>query len=348
MPIQYGSIVDEHLATRTRVGLFDISHMGRLVFRGSAAGSFLDRLLSRPVSSLAEGRARYALLTNQQGGTVDDELVTHLRDSKGPFFLMVVNAGNLQKVLAWLDAHRKEFVGNPVDVALEDQTNQQSMFAVQGPRSEEVVREICGLDIGQMGYYTAQLTTFDAHQGVLSRTGYTGEDGWELIVPAPAAEALWKKLFACCEQIGGTSVGLAARDTLRLEAAMPLYGHELSEEISPLQAGLEFAVNLEDGHEFVGRDSLQRFKAEGMLPHRIGLVTQGRRVPRYGYPIRVGGHLVGNVSSGTYSPTLNKPIAMGYVEKEYAAVGTEVFIDMRGREEAAQVVALPFYKRLVR
>ena len=346
MPIQYGSIVSEHVATRSSVGLFDISHMGRLIFRGSAAGAFLDRLLSRPVSNLTGGRVRYALLTNHEGGTVDDVLVTHLRDATGPFFLMVVNAGNLQKVLVWLDACQKEFSLNQADLEWEDKTHQQSMFAVQGPRSEEVVRSVCASDINKMGYYTAELTTFDSHQGVLSRTGYTGEDGWELIVPAIAAEALWEKLFACCEQIGGTSIGLAARDTLRLEAAMPLYGHELSEKISPLQAGLEFAVHLTE-HDFVGRDALLRLAEQANFPRRIGLIGQGRRVPRDGYPIRVGTRQIGSVSSGTHSPTLGRPIAMGFVEQEFASVGTEVSIDMRGREEAAEVVALPFYKRLV-
>ena len=344
MPIQYGSIVEEHLATRTSVGLFDISHMGRLVFRGAAAGSFLDGLLSRSISNLPEGRVRYALLTNHRGGTVDDVLVTHLRDAKGPVFLMVVNAGNLQKVLAWLENYQKEFAVGQADLEWQDQTHQQSMFAVQGPRAEEVVTSVCARNPAEMGYYTARFTAMDTHDGVLSRTGYTGEDGWELIVPVAAAEALWQKLFKHCEQIGGTSVGLAARDTLRLEAAMPLYGHELSEEISPLQAGLEFAVHLKD-HQFVGRDALVRLAGERNFPRRVGLITQGRRVPREGYPIRVAGRVVGNVSSGTHSPTLGQPIAMGFVAQELASVGTEVLIDMRGREEAAQVVELPFYKR---
>ena len=346
MPIQYGSIVSEHRATRAVVGVFDISHMGRLIFRGTAAGNFLDRLLSRPVANLKEERVRYALMTNHEGGTVDDVLVTHLSDIEGPFFLMVVNAGNLQKVLRWLDDRQQEFNLVEADLSWEDITHEQSMFAIQGPRSAEILAEVCDTDLSAMPYYTATQMSVDATEGIVSRTGYTGEDGWELIVPAEIAEPLWEKLFAGCEQIGGTCVGLAARDTLRLEAAMPLYGHELSEEISPLQAGLDFAVKLED-HKFVGREALLGLKEHGSFPRRIGLVCHGRRAPRDGYSICSDGRPIGRVSSGTHSPTLDRPIAMGFVEPEFGVVGTEVSIDMRGREEVAEVVALPFYKRVV-
>lgn len=346
MPIQYGSIVSEHRATRADAGLFDISHMGRLIFRGAESGHFLDRLLSRPVANLKEERVRYALMTNHEGGTVDDVLVTHLRDVDGPFFLMVVNAGNLQKVLRWLDDRQQEFNLVEADLSWKDITHEQSMFAIQGPRSAEVLARVCGADLSAMRYYTAAQVTVDATEGIVSRTGYTGEDGWELIVPAEIAEPFWKKLFAECERVGGTCVGLAARDTLRLEAAMPLYGHELSEEISPLQAGLDFAVTLED-HKFVGREALLRLTEHGNFPRRIGLVGHGRRAPRDGYSICSGGRPIGRVSSGTHSPTLDRPIAMGFVEPEFGVVGTKVSIDMRGREEVAEVVALPFYKRVV-
>ena len=346
MPIQYGSIVSEHRSTRAHVGLFDISHMGRLIFRGAESGHFLDRLLSRPVANLNEEGVRYALMTNHEGGTVDDVLVSHLRDVDGPFFLMVVNAGNLQKVLRWLDDRQQEFDLVEADLSWEDVTHQQSMFAVQGPRSAEALARVCDTDLSAMRYYTAMQVSIDAGEGIVSRTGYTGEDGWELIVPAKIAEPIWEKLVAACEQIGGMCVGLAARDTLRLEAAMPLYGHELSEDISPLQAGLEFAVKLED-HEFVGREALLRLTKHGNFPRRIGLIGHGRRAPRDGYLICSAGRPIGRVSSGTHSPTLDRPIAMGFVDADFAVVGTEVSIDMRGREEVAEVVALPFYKRVV-
>ena len=344
MPIQYGSIVGEHQATRQAVGLFDISHMGRLSFRGDAAGPFLDRLLSRPVSQLAEGRVRYALLTNPQGGTIDDVLVTHLVDQEGPLFLMVVNASNLQKVLGWLDRCCKETSSADGNLMLEDQTLQQSMLAVQGPGAAEILGEVCQFDPTEMGYYSARFALIDGGEGVVSRTGYTGEDGWELVIPASHAETLWQRLFESSQRIGGTSVGLAARDTLRLEAAMPLYGHELSEEISPLQAGLDFAVQLEN-HEFVGRDALLQLAERADYPQRVGLVTAGRRAPREGYPLQAAGRVIGAVTSGTHSPTLGLPIAMGYVDREFAAVGSEILIDMRGREERAEVVELPFYRR---
>jgi len=344
MPIQYGSIVDEHVATRTAVGLFDISHMGRLEFRGTAAGPFLDRLLTRPVSNLAEGRVRYALLTNSHGGTIDDVLVTHLADEKGPLFLMVVNAGNLQKVLAWLGDCRKAFSFGEADLEVQDQTYRQAMFAIQGPQAGGIMTSVCDVQPTEMKYYSACFAQIDACAGVVSRTGYTGEEGWELVVPAAAAENLWCRLFEKCQQLGGTSIGLAARDTLRLEAAMPLYGHELSEDISPLQAGLDFAVELENP-QFVGGDALLQLAATGTFPRRVGLATAGRRVPRAGYPILAGGRVVGAVTSGTHSPTLGRPIAMGYVEAAFTKAGSAVTIDMRGREEAAEVVELPFYRR---
>ncbi len=346
MPIQYGSIVDEHHATRRAAGLFDISHMGRLIFRGDAAGPFLDHLLTRPVSQLGVGRVRYALLTNARGGTIDDVLVSRLEDSEGPFFLMVVNAGNLQKVTAWIESNRSECADADKEGSLEfeDRTLQQAMLAVQGPRAGEVLAEVCSADLAGMGYYTAQCTEIDAKEGIVSRTGYTGEDGWELIVPATHAETLWNRLAQVAGQLGGTCVGLAARDTLRLEAAMPLYGHELDEDISPLQAGLEFAVQLEGG-SFVGRDALVQVAEQQDYRRRVGLVSSGRRAPREGYPVLVSGRGIGSITSGTHSPTLGVPIAMAYVDREFADVGTEVSIDMRGREERAEVVELPFYRR---
>ena len=344
MPIQYGSIVDEHHATRRAVGLFDISHMGRLVFRGDAAGPFLDHLLTRPVSQLGVGRVRYALLTNAQGGTIDDVLVSRLEDREGPFFLMVVNAGNLQKVTAWIESNRSEYADKEGSPEFEDRTLQQAMLAVQGPQAGKVLAEVCDGDLAGMGYYTAQCTEIDAKEGIVSRTGYTGEDGWELVVPAAHAETLWKRLFQVAGQLGGTCVGLAARDTLRLEAAMPLYGHELDEDISPLQAGLGFAVQLE-GNSFVGRDAMVQVAKQQDYQCRVGLVSSGRRAPREGYPVLVSGRRIGSVTSGTHSPTLGLPIAMAYVDREFSDVGTEVSIDMRGREERAEVVELPFYRR---
>jgi aminomethyltransferase len=341
MPVQYGSIFEEHQATRAAVGLFDISHMGRLRLEGVGAAEFLDTLLTRRVCDMPLGRVHYALLTNEQGGTIDDVLVSHLADEKGAFYLLVVNASNRQKVLEWFAIHLESYP----DVRLVDQTFEQAMVAVQGPRAWEAVAPLCDFDPREMKYYTGRSGQLGPLPGIVSRTGYTGEDGWELVVPATAIEQVWDQLDASSRRLGGAAVGLAARDTLRLEAAMPLYGHELSESISPLQAGLDFAVDFE-GRTFVGREALLEIKHDESLPRRVGLVTTGRRVPREGYPIQAAGRVVGEVTSGTFSPTLGKPIAMGYVAPPLERGESEWTIELRGRIEAARIVPLPFYRRI--
>ena len=337
MPVQDGSIVDEHLATRTAAGMFDISHMGRLRFEGPGAAELLDYLLTRRVVGMQAGAIRYALVTNEQGGILDDVLVYHLAPpGQPPFFLLVVNAANRQKIREWLEPHLAEREG----VRCDDQTESTAMIAVQGPRALALVQPLVPLPLASLRYYHGAATEVAGRAAVVSRTGYTGEDGCELILPAEAAVQVWTELAAPGK---ATPAGLGARDTLRLEAGMPLYGHELSEDLDPFQAGLGFAVQLRD-RKFVGCEALGRLKADTHRPQRIGLVLEGRRVAREHDPVLAGEHRVGTVTSGTFSPTLQRPIAMAYVAPP--ACGETTFcVEVRGRREPARRVELPFYTR---
>ncbi len=340
MPVQFTSIVDEHQATRTAVGLFDISHMGRLEFTGPDALALLDRVVTRRVAQLPPGGIRYALVTNEQGGILDDVLVYHLAASDGPArVLMVVNASNREKIIHWLQAPLSDS-----DTTLTDLTATTAMIAVQGPRAVELAAPLLTANLRSLKYYHGAITQLEGLEVVVSRTGYTGEDGCELWVPADQAVGVWERLLERGQHIGAVPVGLAARDTLRLEAAMPLYGHELSEQINPLQAGLGFAVQLDD-HEFTGREALMAAQATAGAPVRVGLALEGRRVPREHYPLSHHGQVVGEVTSGTFSPTLQQPIAMGYVAPHLSDNGTSLDVDIRGRSVPAHVVPLPFYSR---
>jgi len=341
MPVQYSSIGAEHKATRNAVGVFDISHMGRLRFDGKGAAEFLDRLLTRRVVGLGQGLIRYSLVTNDAGGILDDVLVYHQADHDGdPFHLLVVNASNRAKIVDWVEQHSTE----ANDVTFRDQTVETAMIAVQGPRALSALQPLVDVQLGDMQYYTGQAAQIAGHVGIVSRTGYTGEDGCELIVSAESAGDVVERLFAEGEAFGIQPAGLGARDTLRLEAAMPLYGHELSEAIDPFQAGLGFAVHLKD-RDFIGAAALRELKARPNRLRRIGLELSNKRVPREHYPVLANEEAVGEITSGTFSPTLERPIAMAYVQPNAAELGAELTVDIRGRAEAARVVPLPFYKR---
>lgn len=341
MPVQYGSIIDEHHQTRKAIGMFDVSHMGRLFFSGPDVDQALDRLTTRKVAGMGVGRIRYSLMCNQEGGILDDVLVYHLPDQNGdPFYMMVVNASNRQKILDWLHAHIPDDSG----IRIDDRTEQTAMIAVQGPKANAMVSELSSVDPNELKYYTGTSAQIMDVPAILSRTGYTGEDGCELIVDAERAVGIWSELVARAAEREGGASGLAARDTLRLEAAMPLYGHELREDINPAQTGLEFAISLHD-RDFIGRDAIIEAENNETLPHRVGLVVSGKRPAREGCRILVDGDDKGEITSGTYSPTLNKSISMGYVLRDYTDPGTELVIDIRGKETPAIVVKMPFYSR---
>ncbi len=340
MPVQYSSIVDEHQATRQAIGLFDISHMGRFRFDGERAASFLDHLVTRRVSDLSVGQIRYGLIVNEQGGILDDVLVYRLKDGAATYHAMVVNAGNVTKIKTWIEQQ----LGDDDGVRFQDMTHLTAMIAVQGPAAIGLVNPLVNIDVAGLKYYHGTVCEFAGIPVTCSRTGYTGEDGCELVVPADAAETVWQTLMDAGQPHGLKAAGLGARDTLRLEAGMPLYGHELTEEIHPYQAGLTFAVNLKD-RDFIGRDALVKAHQDKTHDRRVGLRLMGKRVPREQYPITDGQHRIGTVTSGTFSPTLQIPIAMGYVRPEHSEVGTEVCVDLRGRPEPAVVCQLPFYER---
>ena len=352
MPLQYASILEEHQATRTAAGITDISHMGRLRFEGPGAAVFLAELLTRRVADMELGQVRYSLITNPTGGILDDVLVCYYHDAFGqPFYVVVVNASNRQKIVDWIRAHlpreRAETPGQ--EIIFSDVSRLWAMFALQGPRSVEILQPLVNLDLPWMRYYRgAQVQLLHPaarRQGaILSRTGYTGEDGFELSVGSDIAAGIWEALLQEGRGLGLVPTGLGARDTLRLEAGMPLYGHELSETTDPFEAGLGFACHLV-GYDFPGREAL--LKVQRAVPRRVrvGLEMASGRIARQGYAILKDGQPVGEVTSGSFSPTLGRPIAMGYVRPECAAAGTDVEIDVRGRREPARVVKLPFYRR---
>jgi aminomethyltransferase len=341
MPVQYASIVDEHRATRTAVGLFDVSHMGRIAFRNLDALAALDRLTTRRVRDMAAGKIRYSLMCNQQGGILDDVLVYCLDASDAsPLVMLVVNASNREKIVDWL----RQNIDDLSRLKMEDRTTTTAMIAVQGPRALDTVRSLCSLDPSGLAYYTGAVGQVLGAAAIISRTGYTGEDGVELIVPAERAVEVWQTILDRATPVGGRAAGLGARDTLRLEAAMPLYGHELGEEINAAQTGLGFAINLKD-RDFVGCGAIVAAQGDGSLPRRVGLVVDGRRAAREGMTVLADGREIGRITSGTFAPTLEKVVAMAYLQPAWTSEGSRVAVDIRGQLCAAQVVPMPFYTR---
>lgn len=342
MPIQYSGIVAEHNATRNAVGVFDISHMGRFRFDGGRADQLLDRLLTRRVLDMQTGQVRYSLMCNEEGGVLDDVLVSCLESPSGKnYFLLVVNASNRAKILEWIRPHLQQFP----DVEFHDVTDSTAMIAVQGPKAVELCTPLLPASALALGYYKAKVTEQMSKPCIVSRTGYTGEDGFELIVKSEDAARVWENIMLAGRNLGVSPVGLGARDTLRLEAGMPLYGHELDEQIDPYQAGLSFACNLKD-REFVGRESLAKKSIDKTIPKRVGLALEGRRAARQGASVvDMDNRVVGQVTSGSFSPTLDKPIAMAYVDPAIAVIGSTLDVDIRGTKAAATIVSLPFYKK---
>ena len=340
MPVQYTSIMEEHNACRNAVGMFDVSHMGRFYFSDPAACEFLNSLTTRRVHPMDAGKIRYSLMTKEDGGVLDDVLVYHLQDSAGKAFcFMVVNASNREKILGWLRQH-----GDLDQFGFEDRTTQTAMIAVQGPKALEVMDPLCGVAPSSLKYYHGMMSEVCGTQSIVSRTGYTGEDGCELTVPADKAAEIWTTILGKASPLGGSAVGLAARDTLRLEAAMPLYGHELTEDINPAQADVKFAINVKD-RKFPGRSAIVDARKDESLPRRVGLEMEGKRAAREHSLIFIGDQQVGEVTSGTFSPTFQKPIAMGFVKPEHMEIGTAVEIEIRGKRWPARICQLPFYSR---
>ncbi|MFG1949090.1 glycine cleavage system aminomethyltransferase GcvT [Nonomuraea sp. NPDC048826] len=334
MPLRYGSESAEHNAVRQAAGLFDLSHMGEIFLTGSQAAQALDYALVGHLSALAVGRARYTMIVDERGGVLDDLIVYRLGDEE---FMVVANASNADKVADELVTRAKAY-----DTQVEDRSGRYALIAVQGPRSEEILATLTDADLGGLKYYTGLPGRVDGREALIARTGYTGEDGFELFVADDDAVPLWHALTAAGEPYGLKPAGLSSRDTLRLEAGMPLYGNELSTELTPFDAGLGRVVKFDKPGDFVGRSALEAVKDVPPRRRLVGLVARGRRVPRHGYPVTKDGAVVGEVTSGAPSQTLGKPIALAYVD---TGVGEGLAVDIRGRQEPVDVVELPFYRR---
>lgn len=350
MPVRYTSDLAEHHAVRTAAGLFDISHMAEFLVEGPDAGRFLDDALAGRLSTMRAGKAKYSLVLAESGGIVDDVIVYRLADER---FLVIANAGNRAAVATALGQRSDAFADAHPDAAaaVDDVTDEYALIAVQGPAAQGIVAATTAIAevmpaLTELGYYAWSSAVFDGEPVLIARTGYTGEDGFELLVPTRAAGALWDALLAAGEPRGLVPAGLAARDTLRLEAGMPLYGHELSLDIVPAQAGLGRVVAA-DKDEFVGKAGLAAVVSSD-APVLVGLVSEGRRAGRAGYSVFAdadAANPVGEITSGALSPTLGHPIAMAFVSPAVREPGTTLFIDVRGTRIPATVTDLPFYRR---
>ncbi|MFB9775811.1 glycine cleavage system aminomethyltransferase GcvT [Brevibacterium otitidis] len=355
MPLKYGSELAEHRAVREAAGIFDLSHMGEVRITGADAGALLDYALVAKYSSMKVGKAKYGVLVDAAGGLVDDLITYRLADDE---FLVVPNASNTPAVLEALTARAEEFRTEVVpDAAAEvaDESAGTALIAVQGPQSQAVLEAAgagtaeSGGSLDELGYYAWQPLTLDGVEILLARTGYTGEDGFELYLPNAAAEKIWELLFAAAEKVDGEVLpcGLAARDSLRLEAGMPLYGNELSLERTPLDAGLGRMVelNVKNKEHLFAREALEALLTQQPARVLAGLTSEGRRAARQGAKVMLDGQEIGEITSGQPSPTLGHPIALGYLDREQAEPGTQVSVDIRGKSYDFTVTELPFYRR---
>jgi aminomethyltransferase len=341
MPLRYGSERDEHQAVRTTAGLFDLSHMGEIAVTGPGAAALLDHALVGDIGGVKPGRARYTMICREDGGILDDLIVYRLAEAE---YLVVANAANAQVVLDALTERATGF-----DAEVRDDRDAYALLAVQGPASPGILASLTDADLDGLKYYAGLPGTVAGVSALIARTGYTGEDGFELFVDPADAGKLWQALTEAGASAGLVPCGLSCRDTLRLEAGMPLYGHELTTALTPFDAGLGRVVKFDKEGGFVGRAALAEAAARAERnPPRVlvGLIAEGRRVPRAGYAVVAGGEVIGEVTSGAPSPTLGRPIAMAYVDAAHAAPGTPgVAVDIRGTHEPYEVVALPFYRR---
>ena len=337
MPVQYAGILEEHRAVRERAGLFDLSHMGELFLEGPEAGTALAAALITNPPALAEGRAQYSMIVAPDGGIIDDLIVYRLAADR---FLVVANASNARTVS---DALAERITG--FKAVLDDRSLAMALVAIQGPRSVEIMAPLTDVDLGALRYYAIAEGTVAGIPALVARTGYTGEDGFEVFVDNGRAVELWDALMGAGSASGLAPIGLGARDTLRLEAGMPLYGNELDRTTNPYEANLGRVVKLDKPDDFVGRAALEKAARDGVGRRLVGLVMRGRGIARHGYPVFSGDRPTGIVTSGTQSPSLGKAIAMAYVATSDAEPGTMVDVEIRGQRVPAEVVALPFYQR---
>jgi aminomethyltransferase len=335
MPVQYHGVIDEHVAVRTRAGLFDVSHMGEIEVRGSGALELCQKITANDVSRIQLQQAQYNLLMNDQGGIVDDVIFYRLEPAH---FLICVNASNSDKDFAWI---QKQADGN---VEIENASSRYAQLALQGPLAEEILRPLTSFQLGDIKPFFFATAEVSGIRSLVARTGYTGEAGFELYCDPDDSEKLWNGLLESGRPIGLEPAGLGARDTLRLEKAYPLYGHELDDTTTPLEAGLEWVTKFAKG-PFIGREVLLQQKKEGAKRRLVGLELLEAGIARSDYPLFKNGQAIGRVTSGTKSPTLGKSIALGYVARDQAQPDNQVEVQIRGRKVRAKIVPLPFYRR---
>ena len=334
MPIQYDGILAEARAVRSNAGIFDVSHMGRVEITGADAASFIHRLVTGDVVGMPLRRARYTLICNEAGGIIDDTIVYRLGDER---FLLVPNAANSAEVLAWFGRWREAW---GLDVDMNVITEETALIALQGPSAEAMLQPGSDADLSKVRPFRSVETQVFGVQAVVGRTGYTGEDGFEMALPGENAPDVWNRL----ESAGAAPCGLGARDVLRLEAGLLLHGSDMDSTVTPLEAGLDRFVSWDAG-DFIGLEALQRIKSSGLSRTLIGFRLVGRGVPRHGNDILLGETVVGNVTSGTHSPTLDMGIGLGYVSMGALEPGTRLALDIRGRRVEAEVASIPFYSR---
>jgi len=337
MPLQYAGIIEEHRAVRSRAGLFDLSHMGELFVEGSEAAAALGYALTTEPASLKVGRAQYSMICFPDGGILDDLIVYRLGEER---FMVVANASNASAVS---DALAERLAGR--HVVLDDRSLATALVAIQGPLAAAILAPMTGVALADLPYYGIAEGNVAGVPALIARTGYTGEDGFEVMVDVAAAGRVWDALLEAGQPVGAVPVGLGARDTLRLEAGMPLYGNELGPDTTPFEAGQGRVVKLAKEGDFVGRAALEKASAEGPRKLLVGLVVRGRGIARHGYDVFAGDRRIGVVTSGTQSPTLGQPIAMAYVTPSEAAPGTIVAVGIRDQRVPAEVVPMPFYRR---
>jgi aminomethyltransferase len=339
MPVQYPTgPIQEHHTTRQNAGLFDIDHMGQVSVRGAGAADFLNQVVSYDVRKMKSLDAHYAIFCYQDGTCVDDLFIYKLPDPEFEFyFFLAINASNREKDVAWLKAHSDSY-----DVQVKDISDETYMMAFQGPEAPEILNRLADADLLEVPRFTAVESNLIGNIPVLlGRTGYTGEDGFELFLPADSALELWQAILNEGESAGVKPIGLAARDSLRFEACMPLYGHEITADITPIEARLGFALSLEKS--FIGRDPLVKQKLEGVKKILVGFELADRGVPREHYPVLFNGNKVGHVTSGMFSPTTGRYVGMAFVPVELSEIGNEIEIEIRGKPVKAKIVKRPFY-----
>ena len=334
MPVQYRGILDEHLKVRHSVGIFDVSHMGEFEIRGSGALDFLQHMTINDVSRLQAGQAQYSAICNENGGIIDDLIVYRFDDH----YLLVVNAANTETDFRWLQQHLAP------QVELANISEETSLLAVQGRNAQATLQKLTRLNLGEVKYYWFASGEIAGVSAMIARTGYTGEDGFEVMMPAPHAVAMWEAILDAGKEFDIEPIGLGARDTLRLEVKYCLHGNDIDPSTNPIEAGLGWITKLDKG-DFIGKTAIAKVKSDGPSRKLVGFEVESKQIARHGYPILKDNKSIGQVTSGTFSPCLKKSIGLGYVAIEYSSVDTEIAIDMRGRPVSARIIKTPFYRR---